>query len=429
MIKRLAAAVAAVLLAGSARAAGGLDPAAASAAVGAEKALAAAAAPAKDSSGNETIWVSFARADIASAPDFPLKSPILSNEGAALFSVPASALPLLSRFMHERFNRCGGFFAYASKAKAAAALSAAPKARASAAYTLDQQAVAGPMMAKVAEPNLRATIDGHAAFNNRYYTADDGVAAANWLKDRWQELAAKIPGASVALFPHSDWKQPSVVLTIPGADKPDEIVVLGGHLDSINQWGGAEARAPGADDNASGIAVLTETARVLADSGFRPRRTVQIIGYAAEEVGLRGSQDIAEQYASAGKKVIGVIQYDMTNFPGSGDSIYFLSDNVDPDLTAFLGRLVDQYAGVHWSTTECGYACSDHASWTRSGYPATAAFESTFDGMNHNLHTEGDTLANGGGDAAHSAPFTKLGIAFAVELAKSAAPAPRTAAR
>jgi leucyl aminopeptidase len=267
-----------------------------------------------------------------------------------------------------------------------------------------------------------------AAFNNRYYTSETGVAAARSVQARWQEIAAKIPGASVALFNHEGWSQPSVIMTIPGSETPDEIVVLGGHLDSINGWGDNSARAPGADDNASGIAVLTESARVLAESGFRPKRTIQFMGYAAEEVGLRGSQDIAESYSAGGKKVVGVIQYDMSNFKGSAEEIFLLTDHVNGTLSEFVGKLIDTYVGVKRSTTECGYACSDHASWDAKGFPAAMAFEASFDDMNHALHTDRDTLATSGGDASHSVPFTKLAVAFAVELAKSSSGARVTAA-
>jgi leucyl aminopeptidase len=284
------------------------------------------------------------------------------------------------------------------------------------------------MLPKVTETGLRSTIETLAAFNNRYYQASTGVDAAKWISGRWQELGSSIPGAAVSLVSHSGWKQPSVVLTIPGSDKADEVVVLGGHLDSINGWGGETKRAPGADDNASGIAVLTETLRVLAQSGYKPRRTIQFMGYAAEEVGLRGSQDIAQKYKGQGKKVAGVIQFDMTNFKGSADDVYILSDNVDPALSAFLGKLVDEYLpGVRRNTVRCGYGCSDHASWTKAGYPASAAFESAFDDMNHKIHTAEDTLANSGGSAAHSVNFAKLGLAFAVELGESAGGAPAAA--
>ncbi len=367
------------------------------------------------------VWVSFSRADLASrkAAGFPLSRPVLSDSASAVFEVPAGELPTLSRFMHERFKRCGGFFALRTRASAERSLRPVA-ARAAVSYTLDQQAVVRPLLARVSEPDLLATIRTLSAYHDRYYTHDSGVKSAEWIAARWKALAAKIPGASVSLYRHQGWAQPSVILTIPGTDLADQIVVLGGHLDSINIYDGRGAPAPGADDNASGIAVLTEAIRVLADGGYRPRRTVQFMGYAAEEVGLRGSQDIADEYANEGKKVVGVIQYDMSNFPGSGPGMFLLTDNVDLSLSAFTGKLIDAYAGVPRGTTECGYACSDHASWTRAGYPSAMAFEATLDTMNENLHTDHDTLANGGGDASHSVPFAKLAVAFAVELAKTA---------
>ena len=119
----------------------------------------------------------------------------------------------------------------------------------------------------------------------------------------------------------------------------------------------------------------------------------------------------------------------MSNFAGSGDKIFMLTDNVDPALSAFTAQLVNTYTGVTADETECGYGCSDHASWTKKGYPAAMAFEASFDGMNHQIHTENDTLATSGGDASHSVPFTKLALAFAVELAKPAAAAVKITAR
>src|SRR5204863_2474512 len=107
----------------------------------------------------------------------------------------------------------------------------------------------------------------------------------------------------------------------------DEVVVLGGHLDSINARGGNRtARAPGADDDASGIATLTETLRVLLASNYRPERTIEFMAYAAEEVGLRGSQDIARAYQRDGVRVVGALQLDMTNFQGSDRDIWLMKD-------------------------------------------------------------------------------------------------------
>lgn len=79
---------------------------------------------------------------------------------------------------------------------------------------------------------------------------------------------------------------------------------------------------------------------------------------------------------------------------------------------------MDAYAGARWAWTRCGYACSDHASWTKSGFPASAAVEAAAEAVNPAMHTENDTLAGSGGSAAHSVKFAKLAVAFAVEAAK-----------
>lgn len=385
--------------------------------------------PRIEASAPASLWVTVDQNDLTgpAAQGFPLKSPVLTEGGIAVYEVRADMLPILSQFMHDRFKRCGGYLTHGSIDAAKASLRPAaigPRV----AYTLDQQAVVTPLVAGVKEASIRATIEGMSAHHSRYYQAETGAAASRWLQGQWAALAAKLPGASAALFAHSAWKQPSVILTIPGSELPDEIVVLGGHLDSISGWGNSGARAPGADDNASGIAVLTEAARILAESGVRPKRTIQFMGYAAEEVGLRGSQDIASKYAAAGKKVIGVIQFDMSNHAGSGEGIWMLTDHVDAPLSAFTGKLVTAYAGVKAATTKCGYGCSDHASWTKKGFPAAMAFESTFNDSNKAIHSESDTLATMGGAAAHSVPFAKLAVAFALELAKTS-PAAVTAAR
>ena len=369
-----------------------------------------------------SVWISVGKDDLShpAGMSLPLGVPVMSSGRASVFRVSEDRLAQIAAQMHEKFHKCGGFFAHATRAEAEADLKT-PPATTGGPYTVDQPSWVKPLVGRVLEAELRSTIETLAGYNNRYYTADTGSAAAGWIAGRWSKLAEGIPGASVRLFNHSGWKQPSVILTIPGSESPQEVVVLGGHLDSIaGYWGGSSARAPGADDNASGIAVLTEAVRILGENGFRPKRTIQVMGYAAEEVGLRGSAEIAKSYQGSGAKVVGVIQFDMTNFAGSGDAIYLLTDNVDQALTTYLAKLVDAYTGVGAAQTRCGYGCSDHASWTRSGFPASAAFEASFDAMNRNIHTDRDTLGNSGGSAQHSVAFAKLAVAFAVETAKPA---------
>ncbi|HRP16702.1 MAG TPA: M20/M25/M40 family metallo-hydrolase, partial [Ginsengibacter sp.] len=86
-------------------------------------------------------------------------------------------------------------------------------------------------------------------------------------------------------FRTSDTKGYNVIAEIPGTDKnlKDEVVMLGGHLDS---WQGAT----GATDNAAGSAVMMEAVRILRTLGVQPRRTIRIALWGGEEEGLLGSR-------------------------------------------------------------------------------------------------------------------------------------------
>jgi leucyl aminopeptidase len=206
-------------------------------------------------------------------------------------------------------------------------------------------------------------------------------------------------------------------MTIKGSKTPSEVVILGGHLDSIaGMWGAAKARAPGADDNASGIATITEVIRLLMDSNYIPERTIKFMGYAAEEVGLRGSREIAEKFKRDAVNVIGVMQLDMTNFRGSDKDIVLMTDFTNAPQNTFVGNLITEYVKVPWTTDKCGYGCSDHASWNSQGYSASMPFESKMSEHNENIHTNRDTLDKSAGNADHATKFAKLALGFVVEL-------------
>ena len=154
------------------------------------------------------------------------------------------------------------------------------------------------------------------------------------------------------------------------------------------------------------------------ESGYRPSKTIKFIAFAAEEVGLRGSGDIAAAFKKQGVAVEGMLNLDMANYKGSPLDIYFVSDNTSADQNAFLGKLIDTYTSYKWGSFKCGYGCSDHASWTKNGFAASLPFESTFTQYNPYIHKATDTLDKTGGRAEHAFKFARLGVAYAVELAK-----------
>lgn len=342
----------------------------------------------------------------------------------------------ITQYVHEVERRCGGYFAFDSIEDADAFLAgdrtlSAMTAPAGGRYTIDNAATVDPWLVQVDDLAIYRTIEHLSSYRNRYYASSYGRESAEWIRDTWAALGAGRDDVSAELFTGCTTcsTQPSVILTVTGSELPDEVIVVGAHLDSINgsAQGNLEQVAPGADDDASGIATITEIVRIALGSGWRPQRTVKFMGYAAEEVGLRGSNAIARRFATDGVEVIGVLQLDMTNYR-SGDVADFkiISDFSNADLRGFVGELFDTYLlplGLSRMSQPCNYGCSDHASWTSAGFPAVMVAEpgSPQAPFFPRLHTTGDTLANMGDSAANSAKFARFGLAFVGELAKTSA--------
>lgn len=345
-----------------------------------------------------------------------------ATENVYLLEVRSRDLGKIATTLHRKLRHCGGFMFHATEAEAQRAMdpdaARMPPFATRPSYVLSNQALVTPLLAQMEEQRVAQTITHLASFVNRYYSSPHGAEASNWLRQTWTGLSEQHNGISVAQFAHEAYGQRSVIATINGSDKASQVIVLGAHLDSVNlNSSRAGATAPGADDDASGIASLTEVLRVLAATNYRPRRTIKLIAYAAEEVGLRGSQDIAREFRKNKVDVAGVLQLDMTNYKGSSKDIYLISDYTDSDQNQFLERLVSAYLPtLTVGTDKCGYACSDHAAWHALGYASSMPFEALLGQDNPHIHTKNDSYANSGNQAAHALKFARLAAAYAVEL-------------
>jgi len=334
--------------------------------------------------------------------------------------MPLSEALELGELAHQH-GRCGGFFDLTHQMQVSAkplapvesfSLSLADR-------PMTQQLYLEQSLAILDTQRLFKTVSDLSSFRNRFYKSDTGVQAANFIADQFRAIAKNRNDIKVEMFNHSRWAQPSVVVTLAGkGPQANEIVVIGGHEDSINQtaFGMPGMNAPGADDNATGVATILEVFRVLVETDFQPNRTIKFMTYAAEEVGLLGSQDIANTFKSKNMPVVAVAQFDMTGFPGAGDQVVFMSDFTSNELTKFSQKLMDTYVKAVWSTDKCGYACSDHASWNKAGYPAIMPFEATMSADNKDIHTTRDLISKL--DFNFALHFAKLGLSFAAELSK-----------
>lgn len=342
--------------------------------------------------------------------------------------VTPDELSRLQNVAHD-YHRCGGFERLNSAADAEAKFSTLRAQKVTSlkfsklgqSLGLEKREMIEKAVSKVNEADLVSFVTWFSSYPTRFNKNSTANTPVNALKDK---IAALITSAtpswvathvSVSSLSHRATPQNSLRLHIEGSTRPNEIVALGAHLDSIS-WNG---QAPGADDNASGSSNIFETAQILLSQVNPPERSIDFFWYAGEESGLLGSAEIAKTYKTEKKDVIGVLQLDMTLFAGEGEgTIGSMTDFTSPWLREVLLELNQLYVGAKFVSDQCGYGCSDHASWFSQGYPTVMPFEAAFDTMNHNLHTSHDQI-DGQSNFKHSAYFSRLAVSFAMELGNS----------
>lgn len=361
--------------------------------------------------------------------------PLTSHE--AYIKIPTANLPQLSQLIHKTFKRCGGYRLLSSPPQKTQSTHIINKAFQEVEfgefwpneldkfittnYSLTRSQEVLDWFGSTSEEYRNDVIQKLSSYHTRYYNSPDGVAALKWIGAEWERLTLNRNDATVTTFKHHHFDQPSIILTITGSDelKKHQTIILGGHGDSINSDGPELGlRSPGADDNAAGIALLSDIIKLIVEKNYRPKHTLQFMAYAAEEVGLQGSNELAELYHRLGKQVLGVMQFDGVNFQGPSFDMALIADGTHKEQSLFVAKLVDEYLKVNWSWEKCGYACSDHYSWHIQGYRASFPVEAIASEQNPFIHTSLDTFEKSFLSSHKADLFEKLGIAYLLELDK-----------
>src|SRR5262245_58553241 len=135
------------------------------------------------------------------------------------------------------------------------------------------------------------------AFNNRSFDPGKSIPTVVMSNEDYGRISRILADGQAVdlefnivnrLFPEGKTAY-NTIAEIPGTDKKDEVVMLGGHLDSWHS-------ATGATDNAIGCAVMMEAARILKAMGVKPRRTIRVALWSGEEQGLLGSQAYVKEH-------------------------------------------------------------------------------------------------------------------------------------
>jgi hypothetical protein len=234
------------------------------------------------------------------------------------------------------------------------------------------------IIGEVNESELQNTTYDLQAIPTREFGSEGNREAGEYLYAR----LAGIPGLEVEF---QGGELNNVIATLPGSgNTSDEVVIVGAHYDSTSS---DPARAPGATDNACGVAIVLELARVMSGHSFD--RTVQFALWNAEEEGSYGSVDYAARAADTGVPVVLYLNYDSTCYDPENHSVLdIMYDERSADIAALMADHNTLYA-TNFTLTRNRHTCgSDQTSFQARGFPALMTHSE-----NHGpAHTPDDTI-------------------------------------
>lgn len=338
--------------------------------------------------------------------------------------------------------------------------------------SVDQPAVHG-LVSKVRMDRLRADIEALVGFGTRHTLSDTvsetrGVGAARrWVAREFEAISRECGGCIAVETPSAVITAPpripnptevvSVVAVQRGQTDPDRVILISAHLDSrVSDVMNATDDAPGANDDASGVAALIEAARVLSKERFAA--TLVYAALTGEEQGLHGATIVANWAREQGWDVINLNNDMVSNVQGQDGNIETTRirvfaegtrtvetaqeanqrrynggevDSPSRNLARYIDTIADRYltdfdVEMIYRTDRYGRG-GDQTGFLRAGYPAVRIVEGNenYDRQHQDLRTEngrvyGDTIE--GVNFAYLTQATRLNVATMASLARAPAP-------
>ncbi|MBP1770070.1 MAG: peptidase family protein, partial [Candidatus Aminicenantes bacterium] len=225
----------------------------------------------------------------------------------------------------------------------------------------------------VTTPGLNATVQTLQDFQTRYASTTNCESAGDALFSLFSALELDEVRFESFIFAGS-YTSRNVVAEKTGRTYPDDIYIVCAHYDSTSPTATRLSLAPGADDNASGVAAVLEAARVLApyDLDF----TVRFIVFSAEEWGLYGSRAYTAGIQGSGQRIRGVINLDMIAYADAMPEDLQIIVNPQSSWLGDVFLAGSSYGPVNATkTVNASFVYSDHSPFWDRGWPALLAIE------------------------------------------------------
>ena len=283
------------------------------------------------------------------------------------------------------------------------------------------------MLDQVNMDSLEATVQHLQDYQSRIWNSDNAYAASDWIASRMQALGLEVEQQP---FYANTWMgsgqaAPNVIGIQRGTLYPDIYVVCGSHFDSFSyeaMYGGGSA--PGADDNATGVASVLESARIMTQYEFE--YSIIYCAYGCEEMGLYGSEAYASRCQQEGMDIIGYFNNDMNGYL-YGDQIHIdciYPNSVEPIGTYYMNVGEVYYPELPIRHVNFNEGDSDHTSFNNHGYMGIYPFED-YENYSPYIHTPNDMIGMSVNSFEMGQQYCQMNIACLAEIANPVGDTPQ----
>ena len=277
------------------------------------------------------------------------------------------------------------------------------------------------MLDQVNMDSLEATVQHLQDYQSRIWNSNNAFTASDWIAGRMQALGLEVEQQP---FYANTWMgsgqaAPNVIGIQRGTLYPDVYVVCGSHFDSFSyqaMYGGGTA--PGADDNATGVVSVLESARIMTQYEFE--YSIIYCAYGCEEMGLYGSEAYASRCQEQGMDIIGYFNNDMNGYLNPGDPIHIdciYPNSVEPIGTYYMNIGSVYYPELPIRHVNFNEGDSDHTSFNNHGYMGIYPFED-YQNYSPYIHTTNDLIGNSVNSFEMSQQYCQMNIACLAECAR-----------
>ncbi|MCR5036441.1 MAG: M28 family peptidase [Bacteroidales bacterium] len=286
----------------------------------------------------------------------------------------------------------------------------------------EENPVIREMMNQVSMDSLEATVQHLQDYQNRMWDSQNAFDASDWIAGRMAALGLEVEQQPfyASTWTGSGQAAPNVIGIQRGTLYPDVYVVCGSHFDSFSyeaMYGGGTC--PGADDNATGVASVLESARIMTQYEFE--YSIIYCAYGCEEMGLYGSEAYAARCQQEGMEILGYFNNDMNGYL-YGDQIHI--DCIYPNSVAPIGDYYMNVGSVYFPELPIRHVNfnegdSDHTSFNNHGYMGIYPFED-YQHYSPNIHTPNDLIGPSVTSFEMSQRYCQMNIGCLAELANPA---------